>query len=189
MHRWLFALFSFLVVACGGSAEGSKGPVLPVPPPASLLDLTFLFVPARGNEKWAASTNDAVEGALIKAGYKITKEERDPHDATIVLDLAATEKQSFITVQMNGEKVVDYSVRAILTVKDKSGVVTAETHELVSEGGRTTADQGLEAVNDLSGAIRLRVWAMKLVAAHAEGAPSGSASAGPVGSAAPSEAP
>jgi hypothetical protein len=159
------ALATLLAVGCGGGPD--KGPVLPVPPPQSVQGLTFLLVPAKGREPWSASTNDALQVGFIKAGYKVTTDEHDAHDATIVVEITATEKPSFMTIVKNGQRQVDYVVHVNLTVKDPTGVVDMETSEFVANSGQADASDGLAAVNGLSDAIRFKVWAMKLVASRA----------------------
>ncbi len=173
-----------LLVACGG-AKVDKGPVLPVPPPQAVLGLTFLFVPAHGSEVWTQPTNDAVEAGFIKAGYKLTTEPNDLHDATIAVALTATEKPSFLTIYKNGQRQVDYLVRVNLTVKDASGVVDIEMQEIATSGEQVDASEGLHAVNALSDAMRFKIWAMKLVSSRAAPAASDSASAAPAASATP----
>lgn len=152
------------VSACGGGAPHAT--VLPVPPPQAVLSLTFLLVPARESAAWAASTNDAIEAAFIKAGYKITKDERDPHDAVIAVELSATEKPSAITFYRDGQRIVDYAVRVNLTAKEASGIIDVETHELVASGGQTDSNDAIAAVNQLSDALRFKMWAIKLVASR-----------------------
>lgn len=169
------------LTACG--AQAPHATVLPVPPPQAVLSLTFLLVPAQGGGPWAQSANDALEAGFIKAGYKVTKEAGDPHDAVITVGLNASEKQSAITFYRDGQRVVDYVVRVNLSVKDPSGVVDLETFEYVANAGQTDANDGLAAVNKLSDAIRFKIWAMKLVASRAT--PVDSASAGPADSASP----
>jgi len=177
-----FGLLLVLALAwlagCGG-ASADKAPVLPIPPPQAVQALTFLLVPAKGNEPWIASTNDALQVGFIKAGYKVTTESQDAHDATISVGITATEKPSFMTIYKNGQRQVDYVVHVNLTVKDPSGIVDTETSEFVASDGQAQSSDGLSAVNGLSDAIRFKIWAMKLVASRAPPAPSDSGSAGP----------
>jgi hypothetical protein len=166
--------------ACGGSHADL--PTIATPPPEAVRSLTFLLVPAKGEAPPIGPTNDAIQSALIAAEYKITTDPEDPHDATIVVKASAAEEQSFMTVQVNGKRRIDYKVNVNLTVKDGGAIVDQRSNEFEAGGGEVDRGNGLAIVNDLTDSMRFRRWARK---AHDKQLEEGASSAEPAASASP----
>jgi hypothetical protein len=171
--------------ACGGASL----PTVATPPPDAVRSLTFLLVPASGNGALIANTNDVIQSAFISAEYKITTDPNDAHDGTIVIAASASEVQSFMTVEINGKRRVNYAVHVNVTVKDGSSIVDERTAQFETSGEEAERGVGLGIVNDLTDSMRFRQWAMK--ANNRRIAATSSATAEPVASAtsAPTAAP
>jgi len=157
---------------CGG---GPALPTAPTPPPESVKSLTFLFLPAQSREAPVASANDVVQSALISAGYRLTTDPNDAYDAQLSVAATATETQSFMTMEVNGQRVRNFHVRLTLTVKDGGTIADQRVDEFDESGGEAKTGNGLAVANDLTDSLRFRQWAR---AHHASASATASASAG-----------
>jgi hypothetical protein len=151
------ALFAGTLTACGG------GPPLPsyaLPTTDAVKGLTFYLEQPKPGDKIIASAEDVIQSALIRAEYKITTDEKDPHDGVLVLDVSANEKQGgFMTVQVNGQTQHDYDIHVNLSVKDGGSIVDQKAYDYVASSGSSELGNGLSLVNDLTTSPRFRNWA------------------------------
>lgn len=169
------ALFGTGVSACAG---GPPLPTYAMPPSNDVKTLTFLLSQPKAGDEIIASANDAIQSALIRAEYKITTDENDPHDAVIEIDISANEKQGgFMTVQVNGKTQRDYAIHVSLSVKDGGKIIDQKAYDYVASGGASETGNGFALINDLSGSPRFRTWAKEQVARSAPPKPSSSSTA------------
>lgn len=170
---------SLFVAALGAAVLGStvvvsacsSAPPLPayaMPPSNDVKSLTFLISQPKPGDEIIASAEDAIQSALIRAEYKITTDENDPHDAVIDIDISANEKQGgFMTVQVNGKTQRDYAIHISLSVKEGGNIVDQKVYDYTASGGLSETGNGFALVNDLSSSQRFRDWAKKQVAKNA----------------------
>lgn len=173
-QRSLFAAVfgsAVLLGAASFSLSCAGGPPLPMyamPPPQDVKTLTFLLSQPRPGDEVIASAEDAIQSALIRAEYKITTDESEPHDAVIDLDISANEKQAgFMQVQVNGKVQKDYAVHVSLSVKEDGKIVDQKVYDYVASGGSTEGGHGYALINELSASPRFQTWAKQQVAKSA----------------------
>jgi len=173
-HRITLAALGLVsLVACGG---GTAQPTTASPAPSVIKSLTFLYVPApAGNDKMVSSTDEVIQNALSLAGYAITTNPQDPHDATILVSGSVVEKKRFMTVTVNGQVQRDFEVHALLTVKDGDIIAGERSAVFDMADGEATQGDGFEIVNGLTGSLQFRDWAAR----HNKGAPAVFATAAP----------
>lgn len=170
---------SLFVAALGAAVLGStvvvsacsSAPPLPayaMPPSNDVKTLTFLLNAPKPGDEIIASAEDAIQSALIRAEYKITTDENDPHDAVIDIDISANQKQGgFMTVQVNGKTQYDYAIHISLSVKEGGNIVDQKVYDYTASGGQSETGNGFALINDLSSSPRFREWAKKQVAKNA----------------------
>jgi hypothetical protein len=121
-------LGSTLVVSACGSAPPL--PAYAMPPSNDVKTLTFFLSQPRPGDKIIESAEEAIQSALIRAEYKITTDESEPHDGVIELEISASEKPAtFVTFELNGQKQKDYAVHVSLSVKEGSSIVDQKVYE------------------------------------------------------------
>lgn len=159
-------LGSTLVVSACGSAPPL--PAYAMPPSNDVKTLTFFLSQPRPGDNIIESAEEAIQSALIRAEYKITTDESEPHDGVIELEISASEKPAtFVTFELNGQKQKDYAVHVSLSVKEGSSIVDQKVYEYTASNGVSEAGNGFALVNDLSSSMRFRDWAKKTVAKSA----------------------
>lgn len=180
---------SLFVAALGAAVLGStvlvsacsSAPPLPayaMPPSNDVKTLTFLLSAPKPGDEIIASAEDAIQSALIRAEYKITTDENDPHDAVIDIDISANQKQGgFMTVQVNGKTQHDYAIHISLSVKEGGNIVDQKVYDYTASGGQSETGNGFALINDLSSSPRFREWAKKQVAKNAPPPPTPKATA------------
>jgi outer membrane lipopolysaccharide assembly protein LptE/RlpB len=178
----------WLLVAVGLSLNAAPGCIKPKPPvvlaPASD-ELKALRLHLEGSgDRLGPETTTALEHALTKAGYVVTRDASQPHDVSLKVAASGEEVQSVMQTYVNGELQRTFHVTGTLTVTEGDTTVTTIPVDFEC-ANMVVADADVNGLaNALSRAPMFVALARRLkfdreLAAHKDDAPVGSASAAP----------
>ena len=151
--------YSLVCFVLAGVAVGCGGPplaaVTPATAPAEAANLTFAVVAGTPGSPTVIAATEALRSALVSAGYKLSGDQRAPHDAEIVTQVTATTEQSLFTVQVNGRSDTKERVHLTATVMMRGQVIDQSAADFLSTNSQVTPQDVVSAVNGLSGSQKV----------------------------------
>ena len=148
-------LFSFGTVSCGESAPPPVAPTAEVKGSDAVLSMTyFLAAPKRNNEA-VVLTAQALQSALVAAGFRVIAAENEPHDVTLRLSVATEEQRSLFMVSVNGKQSRKFAVKPVLSAVAGGEIVDEMRTEFTSDGTVTEQQFVRREALTLAGIMRL----------------------------------
>jgi len=77
----------------------------------------------------------AIERALVRAGYRVVATPDEPHELVVQVDVSVTEKQSILTVYVNGQVKKNYTAHASVSLLGEKHVLDVQTFDYDVDDG------------------------------------------------------
>lgn len=152
----VFCALTGFAMGCGGDSASAHPPVAITPAPKVFGSLTILLKPST-----IAEVNNAVQSALVEAGYNVVADARALHNAVADLTATATEIPSIFQVRVNGITKKNFRINVTLVLRNGSRVIDQFSTEFEAEGGQVESARLNAIVRAMNRSKRVKGFAVE----------------------------